>query len=118
MTGTAPASAQRQDGDTLGGVPGAPAPARAAALVARAVTGADSAPVTMTAPFTGKPIIALPQATDPEVRAAFDDARAAQQAWAATAVDERQRILVRLQDLVLDRQREGLDLVQVETGSR
>ncbi|MGH3518929.1 MAG: succinic semialdehyde dehydrogenase [Haloechinothrix sp.] len=117
MTSTTPAAAgRRASSSTLGGVAGAPPASRAAELVARVAGGKDSTPVTMTAPFTGEPIASLPQADDADVRAVFADARAVQRAWAATPIAEREGVLVRLQNLVLDRQSEGLDLVQVETG--
>jgi succinate-semialdehyde dehydrogenase/glutarate-semialdehyde dehydrogenase len=118
MTSTTPASAAQDTTmpSTIGGIAGAPSAARAAALVRRVGGGKDSAPVTMTAPFTGQPIAALPQATDADTRAIFADARLAQRAWAARPAAERQRILLRLHDLVLDRQDEALDLVQVEAG--
>lgn len=101
---------------TIGGVDGAPTADRAARLVARVTGGADSAPVRMRAPFTGLPVTTLPQATDAEVRAAFAAAREEQRDWAARPAADRQRFLIRLHDLVLDRQSEALDLVQVEAG--
>ncbi|MGH3451437.1 MAG: succinic semialdehyde dehydrogenase [Haloechinothrix sp.] len=115
MTSTAPVNIGKSSGP-LGGVAGAPPASRGAELVARVAGGGDSAPVTMTAPFTGEPITPLPQATDRQVREAFGAARSAQRTWATTPAAERQRVLVRLQNLVLDRQEEGLNLVQVETG--
>lgn len=119
MTSTAPGHTSDQAGhagSTIGGIVGAPSVSRAQALVSRATGGKDSAPVEMTAPFTGAPIASLPQATDADVRVTFDEARRAQRDWAATSVAERQRVLTRLMNLVLDRQQEGLDLVQVEAG--
>ncbi|MEU3764528.1 succinic semialdehyde dehydrogenase [Amycolatopsis keratiniphila] len=118
MTSTTPASAghHTEGPATIGDVPGAPAAARAERLVRRVVGGADSAPVQMRAPFTGQPIATLPQATDADVRAVFDQAREAQRAWAERPVEDRQRILIRLHDLVLKRQEEALDLVQIEAG--
>jgi succinate-semialdehyde dehydrogenase/glutarate-semialdehyde dehydrogenase len=80
------------------------------------VGGNDTAPIQMHAPFTGLPISTLPQATDADARAIFADARIAQRAWAARPVAERQRVLIRLHDLALERQAEALDLVQVEAG--
>ena len=99
----------------LGGVPGAPTLARAAELTARAAAGTGE-PVRMLAPFTGKPVTDLPQIGDADVRAAFERGRVAQVSWAARSATERQAILLRLHDLVLDAQQEGLDLVQVEAG--
>ncbi|GAA4528159.1 succinic semialdehyde dehydrogenase [Amycolatopsis samaneae] len=121
MTSTTPANVGHDGIDpvhtgTVGDLPSGPSAARAARLVARVTGGADSAPIRMPAPFTGKPIATLPQADDAEVRAAFATARAAQRDWAERPVRERQRVLVRLHDLVLRRQREALDLVQIEAG--
>ncbi|HKN55704.1 MAG TPA: succinic semialdehyde dehydrogenase [Amycolatopsis sp.] len=118
MTSTTPANTGHDTAlpATVGGVEGAPTAARAAQLVARVAGGADSAPIRMTAPFTGLPIATLPQATDTDIRAAFTRAREAQRAWAARPVKERARVLDRVHDLVLRRQGEILDLVQVEAG--
>ncbi|WP_409491837.1 succinic semialdehyde dehydrogenase [Amycolatopsis sp. cmx-11-12] len=121
MTSTTPASAghHTEGPATIGDVPGAPAAARAERLVRRVVGGKNttvSASVQMRAPFTGQPIATLPQATDADVRAVFDQAREAQHAWAQRPVEDRQRILIRLHDLVLKRQEEALDLVQIEAG--
>lgn len=118
MTSTTPASTDHEaiQPGTIGGVVGAPTSARAAKLVERVVGGHDTAPIETHAPFTGQQVATLPQATDADARAIFADARAAQHAWAARPVAERQRVLVRLHDLVLERQAEALDLVQVEAG--
>lgn len=101
---------------TVGGFVGAPSAARAAQLARRAAGGADSATVDVTAPFTGLLTATLPQATDADVRKVFDQARAAQPAWAARPAAERQRVLARLDSLILRRQEEILDLVQLESG--
>src|SRR5690606_25547150 len=118
MTSTsATTTATREQGPaTIGGIVGAPSTARAEALVARVTTGPGSGSVTMTAPFTERPTAVLPQATDDITRAAFARARRAQPSWATTSVAERQRILLRLHELVLAHQDEGLDLIQVESG--
>jgi succinate-semialdehyde dehydrogenase/glutarate-semialdehyde dehydrogenase len=70
----------------------------------------------VTAPFTGEPLVSLPQTTPADVAAAYAAARAAQLAWAATPVRERAAVLVRLHDLILGRQDEILDILQWETG--
>ncbi|ACU97466.1 succinic semialdehyde dehydrogenase [Saccharomonospora viridis] len=118
MTSTsATTTATREQGPaTIGGIVGAPSTARAEALVARVTTGPGSGSVTVTAPFTERPTAVLPQATDDITRAAFARARRAQPSWATTSVAERQRILLRLHELVLAHQDEGLDLIQVESG--
>ncbi|MFF5725570.1 succinic semialdehyde dehydrogenase [[Kitasatospora] papulosa] len=67
-------------------------------------------------PFTGEKLADLPESTPEDVEAAFDRARAAQPAWAATPVRARAAVLLRFHDLVLQRQPEVLDLIQLETG--
>lgn len=68
------------------------------------------------APYTGQRLATLPQCSAEDVRTAFDRARTAQRAWAARPVRERARILLRLHDLVLSRQRQIMDLIQAENG--
>ncbi|GHG63557.1 succinic semialdehyde dehydrogenase [Streptomyces griseocarneus] len=68
------------------------------------------------APFTLDVIARLPGATPDDVSRAYDQARAAGRTWAARDVRDRARVLGRLHDLLLDRQREALDLLQWETG--
>ena len=116
MTSTASTGEASTGPTTVGGIVGAPTVARAAQLARRAEGGQDSAPVEITAPFTGLPTATLPQATDADVRAVFAAARAAQGAWAARPAIERQRVVKRLGRLVLGRQNEILDLVQSEAG--
>ncbi|WP_236788489.1 succinic semialdehyde dehydrogenase [Amycolatopsis sp. GM8] len=116
MTSTAATSGHEGKPTTVGGVVGAPSAARGAQLARRAAGGQDSAPAEMTAPFTGLVTATVPQATDADVRRVFAGARDAQRAWAARPVRARQQILTRLHRLVLDRQDEILDLVQVEAG--
>ncbi|MFI5981327.1 succinic semialdehyde dehydrogenase [Streptomyces sp. NPDC051555] len=67
-------------------------------------------------PFTGDRLAELPEATPEDVAEAFERARAAQAAWAAVPVRRRAAVLLRFHDLVLDRQAEVLDLIQLETG--
>lgn len=67
-------------------------------------------------PLTGQKLADLPEATPDEVAAAYARARQAQRAWAATPVRERAAVLLRFHDLVLSRQHEVLDLIQLETG--
>lgn len=67
-------------------------------------------------PFTGEKLADLPESTPEDVAEAFARARAAQPAWAATGVRERAAVLLRFHDLVLARQAEVLDLIQLETG--
>ncbi|WP_328632615.1 succinic semialdehyde dehydrogenase [Streptomyces sp. NBC_00356] len=67
-------------------------------------------------PFTGEKLADLPESTPEDVATAFERARAAQEVWAKTPVRKRAAVLLRFHDLVLARQAEVLDLVQLETG--
>ncbi|MBT2396066.1 succinic semialdehyde dehydrogenase [Streptomyces sp. ISL-100] len=67
-------------------------------------------------PFTGEKLADLPESTPEDVATAFERARAAQPLWAAIPVRRRAAILLRFHDLVLERQAEVLDLIQLETG--
>ncbi|MFE0512485.1 succinic semialdehyde dehydrogenase [Streptomyces sp. NPDC058964] len=67
-------------------------------------------------PFTGEKLADLPESTPEDVSKAFDVARAAQAVWAQRPVRERAAVLLRFHDLILERQAEVLDLIQLETG--
>ncbi|WP_405732529.1 succinic semialdehyde dehydrogenase [Streptomyces sp. NBC_00028] len=67
-------------------------------------------------PFTGEKLADLPESTPEDVAKAFEAARAAQAVWAQTPVRQRAAVLLRFHDLVLERQAEVLDLIQLETG--
>ncbi|MFJ8821757.1 succinic semialdehyde dehydrogenase [Streptomyces sp. NPDC102467] len=67
-------------------------------------------------PFTGEKLADLPESTPEDVATAFERARAAQDVWAKTPVRQRAAVLLRFHDLVLARQAEVLDLIQLETG--
>ena len=54
--------------------------------------------------------------TPVDVAEAFSKARKAQQAWSKVSIDERAQCLLRLHDLVLDRQDEIIDLIVWESG--
>lgn len=86
---------------------------RLAGLVA---ASGDAREVTTTAPYTGEVLATLPVSEPADVEAAFERARTAQARWADTPVRERCEIMLRLHDLVLDRQAEILDLMQAENG--
>ncbi|WP_327190304.1 succinic semialdehyde dehydrogenase [Streptomyces xinghaiensis] len=122
----APADAtQPAPADVTGGNPvfTAPAGTRTAAdvvtpeLVARLTAGLTGTGSTANhTPFTGERLAELPESTPEDVAAAFERARAAQRAWAAVPVRKRAAVLLRFHDLVLARQDEVLDLIQLETG--
>jgi succinate-semialdehyde dehydrogenase/glutarate-semialdehyde dehydrogenase len=67
-------------------------------------------------PFNGQPLGTIPQSTAADVEEAFRRARVAQETWARTSIDERQAILLRLHDLLFDRQAEISDLICWESG--
>ncbi|MFE5257025.1 succinic semialdehyde dehydrogenase [Streptomyces coelicoflavus] len=67
-------------------------------------------------PFTGEKLADLPESTPEDVAGAFERARAAQAVWARVPVRQRAAVLLRFHDLVLARQAEVLDLIQLETG--
>ncbi|MFE7212558.1 succinic semialdehyde dehydrogenase [Streptomyces sp. NPDC057611] len=105
--------------------PQAPAPegARTAAdvvtpeLVARLTKGvAGSGRTANHSPFTGDKLADLPESTPEDVAGAYERARAAQAVWAQVPVRQRAAVLLRFHDLVLARQAEVLDLIQLETG--
>jgi succinate-semialdehyde dehydrogenase/glutarate-semialdehyde dehydrogenase len=86
-------------------------------LVARLTRGVIGSGTTANhTPLTGEQLAALPEATPEDVAEAFGRARLAQPAWAALPARQRARVLLRFHDLVLSRQAEVLDLIQVETG--
>lgn len=91
-------------------------PALARRLTGRAVTGPRPEHLTTRTALTGAPIAGLPLSTPHDVDVAVAAARTAQRAWARTSMERRERVLLRLHDLVLDRQVELLDIVQLESG--
>ncbi|WP_419997278.1 succinic semialdehyde dehydrogenase [Streptomyces boninensis] len=86
-------------------------------VVARLTRGVTGSGATANhSPFTGAKLADLPESTPEDVAAAFERAREAQRAWAATPVRRRAAIVLRFHDLLLRRQAEVLDLIQLETG--
>ncbi|CAL8970975.1 Putative succinate-semialdehyde dehydrogenase [NADP(+)] 2 [Cellulomonas sp. T2.31MG-18] len=85
-------------------------------LLARVVAGPGHAVHVAHAPFTGAPIAAVPLSRPEDVVHAVRTARAAQRLWSAAPLRERTAVLLRLHDLLLERQSDVLDLIQVETG--
>jgi len=87
-----------------------------ARLVDRVVAGAGAERVTTSAPFTGTPVAELPLTSPEQLERAVARGRQVQQAWAARPPRVRAAVLRRLYDLVLARQRQALDLLQIEAG--
>ena len=67
-------------------------------------------------PISGAPLAHIPQSTEEDVVEAFARARRAQEAWSRTSLEHRSAIMLRLHDLVLERQEEILDLIVWESG--
>ncbi len=67
-------------------------------------------------PLDSAPVAEIPQSEAADVAEAFARARRAQAAWARVPVRERAAMMLRLHDLVLDRQEEILDLICLESG--
>ena len=67
-------------------------------------------------PFNGQPLGTIPQSSAADVAEAFRRARRAQERWARTSIDERQAILLRLHDLLFERESEISDLICWESG--
>lgn len=80
------------------------------------LAGGERRAIDVVAPFTGGTLGWVPHCTAADVDEAVRRARAAQARWAATPFAERKRIMLRFHDLVLERQAEGLDVVQTECG--
>ncbi len=72
--------------------------------------------ITVRAPYTGDAIGAIPAGTVADLEYALHRARAAQLDWSKRTFADRSRIFLRFHDLLLERQNEGLDLIQWETG--
>jgi succinate-semialdehyde dehydrogenase/glutarate-semialdehyde dehydrogenase len=87
---------------------------RLAELVTLADRDREEIPVE--APFTGEQIGTVPACTTEDVALAAERARAAQEEWAARPIEERTKVLENVHEMVLDRQDELLDLVQLEGG--
>ncbi|MEV7972501.1 succinic semialdehyde dehydrogenase [Cellulomonas sp. NPDC089187] len=68
------------------------------------------------APWTGAPLASLPQSTPEDLAAAARAARSAQRRWATTDHRHRARLLRRAAQLLLARQSDVLDLIQLENG--
>ncbi|RMI31224.1 succinic semialdehyde dehydrogenase [Nocardia stercoris] len=89
---------------------------RVSRLTAQLAAAPTANYTTTCAPYTGEPLADLPVSTPADVEDVFARARRAQARWALVSLEERRRILLRFHDLVLERQDEGLDLMQAENG--
>ena len=86
-----------------------------AALAARLVASSGRT-AEVRSPLDDAPLAHVPQSTVEDVVEAFARARRAQALWSRTSLDHRAAVLLRLHDLILDRQDEIIDLIQLESG--
>ena len=93
-------------------------PLRQAARLLSHITlaGGTHNEIAVQSPFTGEVLARLPAGGEPDAETAVARARAAQPAWAALPFAARKRIFLRFHDLLLARQAEVLDLIQLESG--
>lgn len=89
-------------------------PERLLSRVAVSIATRERIPVR--APFTGELLTELPRCTPEDVVAAVARAREAQTRWSAWSPAARRKVFLRFHDLLLERQEEVLDLVQLESG--
>jgi succinate-semialdehyde dehydrogenase/glutarate-semialdehyde dehydrogenase len=91
--------------------------ARLAELAARVTTtGGRREDLEVENPAVGRPLGIVPRCTADDVELAVKRARTAQEGWARTDWRTREKVLMRLHDLALDRQEELLDVIQLESG--
>jgi succinate-semialdehyde dehydrogenase / glutarate-semialdehyde dehydrogenase len=91
-------------------------PSVARRLASGVVAGPGAQHVVTTTPLTGAPLAELPLSTVDDVETAVATARAAQEVWAQRSLAHRAAVLMRVHDLVLERQSAALDLIQLESG--
>jgi len=85
-------------------------------LAGRVASSPGAGTRTHHAPWTRAPLATLPQSSPDDVARAARAARAAQRRWAAVPVRDRARLLLRVHDVLLQRQSDVLDLIQLENG--
>ncbi len=86
------------------------------ASLTRRIVSTTGESVEVRSPLNGQPLAHIPQSSDADVAQAFARAERAQVAWARTSLEERSAMLLRLHDIVLDRQDEIIDLIVLESG--
>ncbi|HET6864611.1 MAG TPA: succinic semialdehyde dehydrogenase [Solirubrobacteraceae bacterium] len=80
------------------------------------VPGAEREDLEIENPAVGERLGCVPRCTGEDVELAVQRAREAQASWADTGFAEREALLMRLHHLVLERQDEVLDVIQLESG--
>jgi succinate-semialdehyde dehydrogenase / glutarate-semialdehyde dehydrogenase len=89
---------------------------RHVANLTRRLVATSGRTVEVRSPIGDQPLAHIPQSSDQDVEEAFRRARRAQADWARTSIDVRADALLRLHDLILDRQGEIIDLICLESG--
>ncbi|HMT04065.1 MAG TPA: succinic semialdehyde dehydrogenase [Solirubrobacterales bacterium] len=88
-----------------------------ARLVRRiSVAGGNPERLEVRSPVTGELVASVPACEVPDVEMAMQRSRLAQIEWARWPARRRARVLLRFHNLLLARQREVLDLIQLESG--
>jgi len=80
------------------------------------VVGPTSEVATSYAPFSGELLGTVPKCTADDVTEAFRRSREAQRIWGMRSLQSRAKVFLRYHDLVLERQSDLLDLIQIENG--
>src|SRR4051812_3822075 len=81
-----------------------------------ALAGPSRGVTTSYAPFTGEALGTVPKCTGEDVAEAFRRSREAQRSWVTRSLRDRAKVFLRYHDLLLERQRDLLDLIQIENG--
>lgn len=90
--------------------------ALASQLRGHITTAGDRETFEVLTPLTGESLGDMPLCSHADVAAATERARSAQPIWAALPAAARAKILLKFHDLVLSEQKQGLDLIQLESG--
>jgi succinate-semialdehyde dehydrogenase/glutarate-semialdehyde dehydrogenase len=85
-------------------------------LTRRVRATGEGDPIEVVNPVDGSVIGSIPRCRPVDVIAAAERARAAQPEWARMSFRQRGRVLARFHDLLLSRQQEVLDIIQLENG--
>jgi succinate-semialdehyde dehydrogenase/glutarate-semialdehyde dehydrogenase len=104
-----------RDGDASAPSPRISSP-RLAELARRVAVDHSRDSLAVHAPATGRLLGRVPQGAPEDIRAAVRRARKAQEDWFHRTVAERVQPFLRFHDLVIERQDEVLDLIQLESG--
>lgn len=80
------------------------------------MSGAEHERLEIEQPATGELLAVVPRCTGADVELAVEQAREAGRRWRESSWETRRKILLRFHDLVLDRQDELLDIIQLESG--